>query len=83
MYSPPQLRNFSGKIENFKLMLDSYLELVPDQPKTRTLISSVTDYNDKPSNSIYDWCRSTRIDWISPYELKLTGDIYTLKPNNL
>ena len=82
MFSP-QLRNFSGKIENFKLMLDSYLELVPDQPQIKTLIPSVTDYNDKPSNSIHDWCRSTRIDWISSYELKLTGNTYTLKPNNL
>ena len=79
MYCPPQLRNFSGKIENFKLMLDSYLELVPDQPQTKTLIPSATDYNGKPSNSIYDWCTSTRIDQISPYELKLTGDTYTVK----
>ena len=34
---PPPVRNFSGKLETFKLLLDSFLELVPDEPPTQTL----------------------------------------------
>ena len=64
-------------------MLDSYLELVSDQPQTQTLIPSAIDFNGKPSNSIYDWCRNTRIDWKSPIELKKIGDIYISKSNDL
>ena len=41
---PPPLRNFSGKLEIFKCLLDNFLSLVPDEPKTNLLIPNARDF---------------------------------------
>ena len=77
---PSPIQNFSGKAETFKYLLDNFLECVPDQPYTDSLVPEARDYNDKPSNSIYDWCKSGRIQWTPPIELERVEDYYIVKP---
>ena len=60
---PKEIRNFCGKQEEFKRLLDSYLTLIPDQPATETLTPGVTDIEGIPSNSIYDWIRARAPNW--------------------
>ena len=53
---PRHLRDFEGSKENFKTLLDEFLQCIPDQPLCEGLypapISSSTNRN---SNSIIDW----------------------------
>ena len=76
---PPPLRNFSGKVEKFKFLLDSFLILVPDEPPTQTLSPKASDYYGKPSNSLYDWCKNNMFGLVSPLELRKIDEIYILK----
>ena len=78
----PPLRNFSGKLENFKMLLDNFLSLVPDEPQTQSLIPKVRDFYGKLSNSLYDWTKNFKIDWVSPVELQKIDDIYIVKCKN-
>ena len=79
---PPPLRNFSGKLETFKCLLDNFLSLVPDEPKTNSLIPNARDFYGKPSNSIYDWCKNGHFDWVSPVALKKINDMYVIECKN-
>ena len=81
-FYPPPLRNFSGKLETFKSLLDNFLSKVPDEPKTNSLIPKARDFYGKPSNSIYDWCKNGKIDWVSPVALKKIDDIYVIECKN-
>ena len=76
---PPPLRNFNGKVEHFKKLLDSFLCLVPDEPKTESLVPRARDFKDKPSNSLYDWCKNNKFEWVSPLKLTKIDCIYTVK----
>ena len=53
---PRHIRDFEGSRENFKILLDEFLQSIPDQPLCEGLypapISSSTNRN---SNSIIDW----------------------------
>ena len=51
---PKEIRNFTGKPETFKLLLDSFLCKIPDQPETESIKPEALDYNSSPSNSVYD-----------------------------
>ena len=51
---PNEIRNFKGDIKDFKLILDSYLSLVPDQPETEWEKPNVVDSDGHFSNSVYD-----------------------------
>ena len=80
---PPPLRNFVGKLDNFKLLLDNFLCLVPDEPQTQSLIPQARDFYGKPSNSIYDWCKNSNFNWVSPVELRKIDDFYVIKRTSL
>ena len=60
---PSELRNFAGKVTDFKELLDNFLENVPDEPWTDSLLPGAKDIDGKPSNSIYDWVRTGKISW--------------------
>ena len=76
------MRNFSGKLDTFKILLDNYLDLVPDEPVTQTLSPSVVDYYGKPSNSLYDGCKNNSFNWKSPIDLNKIDNFYVIKPRN-
>ena len=60
---PSEIRNFTGKVTDFKELLDNYLENVPDEPWTDSLHPGAQDFDGKSSNSIYDWVRTGKIPW--------------------
>ena len=76
---PTEIRNFKGKQDIFKNLLDSFLKCVPDQPETDSLIPSVIDYSGSPSNSLYDWCNSITIQWEPSIDLVRDGEDYIFK----
>ena len=78
---PTEIRNFSGSIENFKKLIDNFLDLVPDEPMTDTLSPSVQNIDGKFSNSIYDWCRTKSFTWEPNLELTRIYDSYIVKPS--
>ena len=64
------------------MLLDNFLSLVPDEPQTQSLIPKARDYYGKPSNSLYDWAKNFKIEWVSPVELQKIDDIYIIKCKN-
>ena len=50
---PKNIRNMSGNLEDFKELLDKYLQTIPDEPKVESYTPSACDQiTCKPSNSI-------------------------------
>ena len=76
---PKEIRNFKGKPEVFKALLDSFLSHVPDQPETESLKLAVLDYNGSPSNAVYDWCNQVTIEWKPNMELIQEAEGYMCK----
>ena len=62
---PASLRTWNGTKEKFKIMLDKYLELLPDQPETDDLKPGGLTINRERSNSIADWARALNVDFES------------------
>ena len=54
---PESIKKWSGTQDSFKEMLDRFLEKIPDNPITETLIPEARDIYRHPSNSIPDWVR--------------------------
>ena len=54
---PNELKTFEGSLASFKVKLDKYLELLPDQPEVGGLKPEAVTIMGKPSNSIVDWGR--------------------------
>ena len=52
---PESLKCWNGTQEAFKYNLDKFLERIPDNPDTETLIPDCVDYWGHSSNSIKDW----------------------------
>ena len=61
------------------MLLDSFLTIVPHQPKTKTLEPLVVDMNGSPSNSIYDCCHRITIKSEPNIELEKVGENYISK----
>ena len=59
---PEDLKTWSGKPEEFKEKLDKFLECIPDQPQTESLIPGGKDLYGAPSNSIPDWILTLKIN---------------------
>ena len=58
---PKNIRNMAGSMEDFKELLDKYLQTIPDEPKVESYIPSACDQiTSKPSNSII-WQAKARI----------------------
>ena len=73
---PSELRNFAGNVADFKGLLDNYLDNVPDEPWTDSLLPGAQDIDGKSSNSIYDWVRTGRISWKVPRKLVYYNQCY-------
>ena len=73
---PSELRNFAGKVADFKGLLDNFLDNVPDEPWTDSLLPGAQDIDGKSSNSIYDWVRTGRISWKVPRKLVYYNQCY-------
>ena len=59
---PHEIRNITKcEIDEFKMKLDKYLELVPDEPNVRGLIPGASDSNSRPSNSLIDQVKRARL----------------------
>ena len=79
---PCEIRNFSGKLEIFKCLLDSYLSIVPDEPETEDLKSNIVDCEGVTTNSLYYWCLKTHVNWKPCVKLIRDSDFrYVLKPD--
>jgi len=53
---PVEIRNFTGPKEEFKIILDNFPQLIPDEPFAPGLTPSpVSRVTCKNSNSIIDW----------------------------
>ena len=60
---PKNIRNVSGRLEDFKELLDKYLQTIPDEPKVESYTPSACDQNSsKPSNSIIWQTRARNIN---------------------
>ena len=68
---PAGVRNITGEVSDFKVVLDLLLDTVPDQPAVPGFVPGARTLFGKPSNSIIDWMRI--IDTSSFNEL-LTND---------
>ena len=55
---PQTLKTFRGSKEAFKVNLDRYLGLIPDQPETEDMKPGGRDIFGNASNSIADWPRT-------------------------
>ena len=60
---PNELKLWTGTKDAFKIVLDEFLTLVPDEPETDDLVPSAKDIMGKPSNSMKDWLRVSNIDY--------------------
>ena len=58
---PRSVREVSSSLEAFKFALDSFLETIPDHPKTDDLTPEAIDDSGRHSNSITSW-KKERID---------------------
>ena len=76
---PTEIRNFIGKLESFKSLLDSFLTLLPDQPEREYLKPEAVDQDGSPSNSIYDWIRKLQINWKPSIDLVCINSCYVSK----
>ena len=53
---PKIIRNLTNMgIQDFKVHLDKYLSVIPDQPKIATMMPICLTASAKPSNSLIDW----------------------------
>ena len=52
---PRIIREYAGKLEGFKTLLDQFLSDIPDCPVIDGYISHNLDGKSKPSNSLIDW----------------------------
>ena len=53
---PRKIRDFSGPKEGFKVLLDTYLKEIPDQPVSEGLMPEpLNNVTCKNSNSLYEW----------------------------
>ena len=66
---PKHLRDFKGTLDNFKNILDKFLENIPDQPNGyRGMIPTIVDNDCKPTNKLKDWIAHLNLkDWTPPH----------------
>ena len=57
---PSYIPSFKGTLPQFKIILDKYLAVIPDQPAVGDMIPGARNIQGKPSNSVIDWCRSMK-----------------------
>ena len=54
---PDHIKLWEGSLQGFKENLDSYLQMLPDNPEVGDLVPLARTIWRKPSNSIVDWAR--------------------------
>ena len=59
---PSKIRNFNGKKEEFKKLLDGFLVGIPDEPVLNTDGNNCTRANGCRSNSVRDWIKIVKTD---------------------
>ena len=74
---PKVLREFEGKFELFKALLDTFLDRIPDRPCLNGYYSENKDMFGKESNSIIHWIRNLRLsEWEPPDASIIEKDTY-------
>ena len=70
---PKHLRDLKCSPMTFKLNLDNFLSILPDQPCGQDAIPAATNIAGRPSNSIKDWIKKIAIEdqWIPIHSRKL------------
>ena len=62
---PRVIREYQGDFSGFKILVDTFLIEIPDCPILDGYISHNMDRNNKPSNSLIDWCENMNcINWL-------------------
>ena len=59
---PTKIRNFYGKKEEFKKLLDNFLECIPDEPVLNADGNNCQRANGCRSNSVRDWMKIVETD---------------------
>ena len=69
---PRYIRNMTGSKDRFKIVLDKFLALIPDQPAgTRDLVPCALDQFCQPTNSLKHWTKTLcLLSWTPPSSLK-------------
>ena len=61
---PKLIREYTGDLKGFKVLLDLYLAEIPDCPIINGYTSHNLDENSKPSNSLIHWNKNlNNINW--------------------
>ena len=63
------IRTFKGTQQKFKIQVDRFLSLIPDQPACEGVTPNNYDIDGNNSNAIIDWVRNTSPLWICPISL--------------
>ena len=72
---PIKVQTYQGSLENFKMLLDSYISQYPDQPATEDLKPQAEDIYDKQSNLLINWKRTTQfVDPMDKIEMTFNAE---------
>ena len=82
---PVSLKKYCGHAERFKLHLDKFLSIIPDQPNgTSYEISTAVDTNCKPCNKIRTWTKYLKLDnWTYESQDKDNGNLRPIEDMEL
>ena len=72
---PAHIRNCESDMEGWKVVLDKFLEKIPDLPVTSLLDSGPCDSNAKPTNSLTHWYPKLRKEGVNLNESSKIVDV--------
>ena len=72
---PRTIREYAGTLEEFKIVLDSFLSLIPDCPILQGYISHNMDSKCNQSNCLMDWVRNLNLTNWNPESARMSEDI--------
>ena len=59
---PRCIREYNGKFDGFKKIVDIFLSLIPDRPCLKGYYNTNEDINQKESNSITVWIQNLKLN---------------------
>ena len=64
---PAVIREYEGKFEIFKALIDTFLDEIPDRPCLNGYYTDNKDIFDKETNSLVHWIRNLKLsNWKPP-----------------